>query len=322
MSKVTASAPGKLMLFGEHAVVYGYPCLVTAVDMRVWVSVALQSEPQIDLDVSTSTRDYTIPVSSLSETKQTFPAEISFVMAVVQRIFRQFNLDTGLKISSKGPTDSHGLGSSSSVTVATATALNQLLDLGLTQSALFALCYSAVLDVQGRASGYDVAAGVYGGTLYYARQGQTIQPLAVENLPIVIGYSGNKAQTVQYVNQVYHLRQQQPELANHIFDLICRIVDKAHTAILRQKWQDVGQLMNINQGLLDSLGVNTLPLATIILAARDAGAWGAKLSGAGGGDCMFAICSETDLNLVGRAIEQVDAKRIDLETNVPGARIE
>lgn len=75
MSKVTASAPGKLMLFGEHAVVYGYPCLVTAVDMRVWVSVALQSEPQIDLDVSTSTRDYTIPVSSLSETKQTFPAE-------------------------------------------------------------------------------------------------------------------------------------------------------------------------------------------------------------------------------------------------------
>lgn len=322
MSKVTASAPGKLMLFGEHAVVYGYPCLVTAVDMRVWVSVVLQKEPQIDLDVSIASREYTVPLRMLSEAEPSFPGDISFVMAVVQRIFRQFNLKTGLKISSEGPTDSYGLGSSSSVTVATATALNQLLDLNLSKSELFSICYGAVLDVQGKASGYDVAAAIYGGTLYYAKHGQTIRRLTVDKLPIMIGYSGNKVQTVQYVNQVYQLRQQQPELVNHIFDLIRRIVDLAHAAIIEQKWHEVGQLVNISQGLLDSLGVNTLSLTTIILAARAEGALGAKLSGAGGGDCMFAVCDEADLSSIGSAIERVGSKRVDLETNVSGVRIE
>jgi mevalonate kinase len=80
--------------------------------------------------------------------------------------------------------------------------------------------------------------------------------------------------------------------------------------------------MNIHQGLLDSLGVNVLPLATLIFASREAGALGAKLSGAGGGDCMFALAPVADHQTLEQAIQNAGGLPVKIAANAPGVRIE
>jgi mevalonate kinase len=91
--------------------------------------------------------------------------------------------------------------------------------------------------------------------------------------------------------------------------------------MLSGQWNDVGRLADINQGLLDALGVNTLSLARIIFAAREAGALGAKLSGAGGGDCMFAIIGD-DADRVKKEMTAAGAQIVELDVNAEGARLE
>jgi mevalonate kinase len=82
--------------------------------------------------------------------------------------------------------------------------------------------------------------------------------------------------------------------------------------------EDLGNLMNINQGLLDSLGVNNLELSKLIYGARQAGAIGAKLSGAGGGDCMIALSKEQDKEPVEQAIESMGGKVLKIKIGAAG----
>jgi mevalonate kinase len=99
------------------------------------------------------------------------------------------------------------------------------------------------------------------------------------------------------------------------------VVVAAREAMLAGDWATVGDLVNIHQGLLDSLNVNSPQLANLIFSARDAGALGAKLSGAGGGDCMFAIVDAETRSSVASAIQQ-EGTLVEVETGVPGVRIE
>jgi len=92
--------------------------------------------------------------------------------------------------------------------------------------------------------------------------------------------------------------------------------------MIQNNWQTAGKLANINQGLLESLGVSTPNLQKPIMAARRSGSFGAKLSGAGGGDCMFAIVSEKTRSTVEAAIEQSGAQVLHLDTNTEGVRLE
>ena len=322
MTTISASAPGKLMLFGEHAVVYDRPCLVTAVGLRIHVSVEKTKTQNIEIQPSTAEDIYTFAARDALRKKQTYPKSISSVMAAIARLFTSYQIFSGLHITTRGPQNSYGLGSSSAVTVATIRALSEAFDLKLSKSEIFNLSYKAVLDIQGKASGFDVAAAVYGGTLYFVTGGKRIEPLDIPSLPIIIGYSGSKVSTINYINNVYQLYQRLPRAVETVFDLIQQIVDEAKSKMLSGDWETVGDLMNINQGLLDGLGVNTLPLARIIYGARGAGALGAKLSGAGGGDCMFALANENSRLEIEKAMKDAGAQIINLELSTEGVRLQ
>ncbi len=322
--RVTASAPGKLMLFGEHAVVYGRPCLVTAVDLRIFAVTENGSRtdtPYVTVHASVADTVIRMPLTDVL-TAETYPREAAFVLAAVRRIAERFRLERDLTLRTHGPQRSFGLGSSSAVTVAVVGSLNALLGLDLSPREIFQTAYAAVLDVQGKASGFDVAAAVYGGTLYYDLSREIIEPLAVPELPVVIGFSGEKVSTVNLVGAVAALRDRHPERIDTIFDLIAALTQDARDALLRQDWALLGELSQMNQGLLDSLGVNTLSLARLIFAAQAAGACGAKLSGAGGGDCMFAIADAPKLEAVRAALRAAGGEIVTLATNAPGLRLE
>ena len=180
------------------------------------------------------------------------------------------------------------------------------------------MAYEVVLNVQGKGSGFDIAAAVWGGTLYFVTGGKAIEPLPQIDLPIMIGYSGTKVGTVNLVEQVYQMQQRHPKLINAIFDSAQMIVEEARDAFVNSDWTKFGELVDINQGLLDALGVNTPALSNLIFSSRSAGAFGAKLSGAGGGDSMFAVHSSANKENVRSAIQHAGGELVNIPINARG----
>lgn len=281
MTKV--SAPGKLMLLGEHAVVYGYPSIVTAISERLFVE---PGEPQGD------TR---------------------FIDAAIQ-MWGNKNIKISARSSFSGK---YGFGSSSAVTVATLKMLKPDVD----NQTLFDAAYKIVLDVQGAGSGFDVAAAVYGGTLYYVK-GKTIEVLDVSDMPLVVGYTGEKADTATLVKQVEAKKAANPEKVDRIFTAIASLVEEAKGKMIEGDWERVGRLMDFNQEYLRDLGVSSEKLESLISAAKEGGAWGAKLSGAGGGDCMIALAPSDKRDAICKAIENAGGEVIDVKASAEGVRIE
>src|SRR3989344_5840797 len=297
MKKITVSAPGKLMLLGEHAVVYGRPCIVTAVGQRMKATVELTEKPIFELNApDVAVVHYKKPMSGLG--KGVIPKGAKFVeMAVSQFTSKESGLTfevgkTGIKVTTTSEFSSQfGFGSSSASTVCVIKALSELTNKKLSNKQIFDLSYKTVLDIQGKGSGFDVAAAVYGGTLYFVTPSKVIKPLNIKSLPLIVGYSGIKADTVTLINEVLEKAKKYPAAVENVYNAIGRLVELAKKAILKSDWLTLGELMNFNEGYLSILGVDGRKLADMIYSAREAGAYGAKLSGAGIGDCMIALHS-------------------------------
>jgi len=318
---IEVSAPGKLMLFGEHAVVYERPCLVTAVDQRISVGLKKRDDEKICLNApDINIKNFLISPKDLKEPQ---PKEIRFVLAAVKNFFEKYKIKSGLEIKTKSQfSKQFGLGSSSAVTVSTIKGLAELFGIQINKKELFGLAYKTVLDIQGVGSGFDVASAAYGGILYFLTGGKIIEEIKVDKLPIIVGYTGIKADTPTLIRMVSNKLSQEPRKINKIFDEIEKIVDLAKIEIENQGWEKVGKLMNQNQELLRELGVSSKELENLIRASLKAGAFGAKLSGAGGGDCMIAIANKDNFNKINKAIEKAGGKIIEAKIPGQGVKIE
>ena len=317
LMQVTASAPGKLVLFGDHAVVHGYPGIVTAVDRRYQVRARRIDAPALQVRTSAG-RLHEVPFAALGKTQD---PDIAYVAAAINQLNASEPLKHGLQLVTGGPPRSLGLGSSSAITVATLAAASHIHDVDLSLDELYSMARAAVLDVQGMGSGLDVAAAVYGGTCFLERAGEVPVALSVERLPLVIGYSGSKAGTVNLVKRVAGLRSRHPDLVEAILGAMGRISIRARTFMEEGRWRDLGALTDINQGLLEALGVGTGQLASLVYAARSARAWGAKLSGAGGGDCVLAWADGSVRADVVAGLEAAGGEVPDIACNVSGVRV-
>lgn len=319
MKKISVSAPGKLMLLGEHAVVYNHPCIVTAVGQRMKLTAETIKESVFELNAAdVDVTNYKKPLSKLG--RGNIPKGARFVEIALMNFLKKYPQKSGIQIKTASEFSSEfGFGSSSASTVCTIFALAKLFKVKLTQKQIFDLSYKTVLTIQDKGSGFDVAAAIYGGTLYFVTGGKVIKPLKVKSLPLVVGYSGIKADTVSQVNQVAEKSKKYPKVIESIYNQISQLVEKAKIAIEKSDWQTLGDLMNFNQGYLATLGVGSKKLADMIYAARESGAHGAKLSGAGGGDCMIALSQNQKVK---SAIQKAGGKVIDVKTNVEGVKVE
>jgi len=316
--QVTTSSPGKLILFGEHAVVYGGPCIVTAVEQRVHVTAQFNGVGTLIVNApQMGIKNYRKELEYLGS--QEMPKQVSFIEALVKRFAQKYGLAQGLDIQTKSDfSHTFGFGSSSAVTVATVKALSELYQVSLSDKELFDLAYRAVLDIQGVGSGFDLAAALWGGTTYFVRGAKKVQPLAISHLPVVVAYSGVKADTPTLVRQVAELKRRRPQVVNSIFSKISQLVEDGKKALQKQRWFQVGELMLENQKLLEKLEVSTLKLEKLVQAAVAAGAYGAKLSGAGGGDCMVAVCPPARKHLVARSLAKAGGTIMEVKLNAKG----
>lgn len=320
---IKVSAPGKLMLFGEHAVVYNRPCLVTAVDQRMTLTAESLEESIFELNApDAQVTNYKKPISELG--KGEIPKGAKFVEIATLNFSKKYPAVAGVRITTSSQfSPLFGFGSSSASTVCTIKALSEAFNKKLSKRQIFELSFQTVLDIQGTGSGFDVAAATYGSTLYYSKAGsKTIKPLNLKGLPLIIGYSGIKADTVTLVKQVAEKAKIYPEVIDSIYNQIGFIVDLAKKSLLKSDLQTVGELMNINEGYLSALGVEGNKLADMIYAARDAGAYGAKLSGGGIGDCMITLAPPSKIQAVKDAINKAGGTVLDIKVNAEGVRVE
>jgi len=245
--------------------------------------------------------------------------ESRFVLETIAHFKTQFNIRQSVRIKTQGDFSHQvGLGSSSAVTVATVQALNQLFHTNLDKKQVFNMCYSVTLAIQGVGSGFDIAAAVYGGIQYYVTGGAMIEPIHINNLPLIVGYSGIKADTPFYIRKVAEAFKYKKEELNSIFSSITSLVEKAKIGLETSDFEKTGIYMTQNHILLQKLGVSIPKLDEMVRVANEAGAWGAKLSGAGGGDCMIALVSNEKKNDVIRAIEKVGGEIIHVGLNAKG----
>jgi len=288
-------------------VVYGHPCIVTAVSERLTVSMEETTDGKITIDAP--------------QVKNTH-----FVDQAIIDGSEAWNIThKGLFIKTQSCFSTcYGFGSSSAVTVATLFALTELFKKNVTNKELFDIAYKTVLKIQGVGSGFDVAAATFGKTLTYIKGGSTLQELSwnlnSNGVSLVVGYTGIKADTASIVKDVAKKWEKQPEKVNKIFSAIATLVVQAKEAGDKEDWQSVGKFMNFNQEYLRDLGVSTEKLEVMIYAAKKAGAYGAKLSGAGGGDCMIALVKKEQREQVEAAITQSGGVIVNVRVHEEGVR--
>jgi mevalonate kinase len=165
------------------------------------------------------------------------------------------------------------------------------------------------IKVQGEASPTDTYVSTFGGVVTIPER----RKLKTPDCGIVVGDTGVFSSTKELVANVRKLRESYPELIEPLMASIGKISRIGENLVLSGDYASIGRLMNVNQGLLDALGVNILELSQLIYSARAAGAFGAKITGAGGGGCMVALAEPQKCTQVAEAIANAGGKATILQ---------
>ena len=320
------SAPGKIILFGEHSVVYGKGAIASAIDLRTYTEGKLLSENLIKIHAN----DLKIPGLSLSfsEEKIILGTDydkagyvVSYVKSAIDRVFLEYGSRKGFEISIRSDIPvGAGLGSSAAVVVPTLKLLSELLEMNLSNDEISKMGKEVEFEVQGSSSGIDPAVSTYGGGLFF-KKGK-IERFSAPSLPIIVGYTGEKGSTKLLLEKVKSLRDEYKEIVDNIMDSMDDIADKGKKLLLENgNLEELGSLMNINNGLLEAIGVSTKELSDLVFASRLSGALGAKITGAGGGGCMYALAPKKERE-VETAIRIAGGMPIRTRTTDEGVRVE
>ncbi|MFB6469936.1 MAG: mevalonate kinase [Vulcanisaeta sp. AZ3] len=325
---VTVRAPGKVILYGEHAVVYGEPALAMAINKYVYVTAKARSDGKVNINARdlrlvgisvtiqedgniTARTDYGAVISALSYVKRAVELAMDYV---------DKRVGVDLIIKSEMPVGA-GLGTSAAVAVATLLSYIRELGYEIDKRDLASLAWRVERDVQGAASPTDTTMATFGGIMYVKPDGDntTMDPVRPgTEIPLIIGYVPRVSTTKELVAMVKRRYEEMRDVIEPIIKTIGIITRKGREALEKGDLELMGVLMNVNQGLLEALGVSNRQLSELVYAARHAGALGSKLTGAGGGGCMIALSNKPEVE---RAVELVGGSVIKASLDSEGAKV-
>lgn len=277
-----ASAFGKVILLGEHAVVYGQPAIAAGISPGVTAWCAERDGRSTELSVDPWGAHVRCGPGAAREEphaqlQEAFAALVANLQAEGARVQAHAHLPPG-----------GGLGSSAALGVAVAKALAPTADPARIDAAV--AVFEAVFH--GNASGIDAAVAARGGIQYFRKTDGRIalDPIRPRTpLSVCIGHSGQGASTRSMVEGVARQRERNPAATERTLTAIGELVKTARFAIEEGDLEGLGKLLDLNQILLASLMVSTPELERMCQLARAAGALGAKLTGAGGGGAVIAL---------------------------------
>ncbi len=278
---VKVTAPGSLMLMGEYAVLHGKRALVCAVDKRMTVVLTPRTDKKIIIRSALGNHECDLE-------KIEVVAPFQFVLTAIKNVQKKMKSGCEIEITTEF-SDKIGFGSSAAVTVATVTALMTWLHLPYSKLELVRVARNIIRQVQGAGSGADVAACVFGGIIEYHSEPLTVEKLK-NHYPLTVIYSGSKTPTPDAIKKVDQYFSDYPLIFQQFCKTIDTCVSEGKKAITNELWSKLGKLMNIQQGVMESLGVSNTVLQTIISSLRESDViLGAKISGSGFGDCVIAL---------------------------------
>jgi mevalonate kinase len=304
----TASAPGKIILCGEHAVVYGRPALAVPVK-QVQATVTVSEDARGGVWVEAPNIGLSAPLADLPSDQP--------LAAVVRSVFSALGVfrppHCTVYIQSTIPVAS-GLGSGAAVSVAVIRALSAFLGHPLPDDQVNILAYEAEKLYHGTPSGIDNTVITYGRPVYFVK-GKPIKTFRVgAPFTLLIGDTGVAAPTKEAVGAVRELWQAEPARWEKVFDQIGEIVWEARQAIERGDLPELGRRLDDNHTLLQILTVSSPELDRLVEAARRSGALGAKMSGGGRGGNMLALVEPQLAESVARALQAAGAARVTITT--------
>ncbi len=281
-----SSACGKVILLGEHAVVYGRPALALRVPLAVEAHVRKGGDGV----------QLVIPRWGLEQ--RVDPDQQQGVSATLNVILEALGVagqPMMIEVMPHVPR-AMGLGASAALAVAVIRAIGEAFELGLTDDFVNQVAFECEKTAHGTPSGIDNTVATYGSSVHFQNDGQTprFSELRIpQALPLVIGMTGEESLTAKTVAGVRAAWTEYPERYEAIFDQIADLTMAGADAIAAANFNELGQLMNLCHGYLNALQLSTPALESLIHIARDNGASGAKLTGGGGGGSMVALCPDS-----------------------------
>ena len=299
----TSSAPGKIILFGEHAVVYGRPALAVPVtQVQATATVSKNSRGGIWIEAPNINLS-----SELSRLAPDHP-----LGAVINSVFSALGVARPpactVYLQSTIPVAS-GLGSGAAVSVAILRALSAFLGQPMSDQRVNGLAFEAEKLYHGTPSGIDNTVVTYAKPVYFVKDRPIKMFRVGAPFTIVIGDTGISAPTKESVGALRKLWESDPSRWEKVFDQVGEIVWDARQAIERGDTTALGELMDANHALLQEMTVSSAELDLLTEAARKAGALGAKLSGGGRGGNMIALVLKEKAPAIAETLLAAGAKR-------------
>ncbi|KAG5471283.1 hypothetical protein LSCM1_01357 [Leishmania martiniquensis] len=281
---------GKVILFGEHFVVYGYEAIVGGI--REYTECRLEVNPGVS-GLQVDDQRPAIPGYTAKKREEQRKAH----QLVLDHLKVDLSQD-GLKMFIGGPlVPSSGIGASASDVVAFSRALSELYQLSLTEEQVNQSAYIGEGGYHGTPSGVDNTAATYGGLISFRRQGgkSLFQPIPLKSsLYLVVVGTGITASTVEVVSDVCQMKKKQPEKFQRLCNSYNHIVSRAREALQKGDLPLLGQLMNANHDLCREMNISCRELDSIVRVCRAHGALGAKLSGTGRGGIAVALAASEE----------------------------
>lgn len=274
----TATAAGKIILLGEHGVVYGRHALAVPIPDAVSVSIV-----------------------DANELSHNLPAE--FVAKLLRELgFEHANVR--IVVNSSLPIGK-GLGSSAAIAVAIARAFNHHYGLELDDERINAIAFESEKLAHGTPSGVDNTLSTYARPMLFRRsEDLQVKPLDIDEMPpLLIAWGDETRKTNEMVALVREGRETSPAQFDAVFDQMDSLSQRGADLLRAGAWAELGAAMNVCHGLLNAIGVSTPHLERMVTLARKNGAVGAKLTGAGGGGSIVALCPD-GIGDVQKAMEQ------------------
>lgn len=304
MPAISASAPAKIILFGEHAVVYGHPAIavpVTQVKAKAIITPAIGS-PQGTINIDA-------PAINLEGPLKNLPFDNAIAKAIdltLKKTQVAYPPAFNIKITSTIPVAA-GLGSGAAVTVAIIQAVSGFVGQPLPNKTISNLAFEIEKIHHGTPSGIDNTVVTYAAPVYFIKA-QPIEIFEVDTpFTIVIGDTGIPSSTAVAVADVRKSWRADPNKYYNLFDKCGKIAKKARQAIQKGDIENLGPLMDQNDKLLVEMGVSSDELGNLVIAARESGALGAKLSGGGQGGNIIALVHSDQAEHVANALREAGA---------------
>ncbi len=314
--RVAASSPAKAILFGEHFVVKGAAGVAAAISLRARVKVEEAGNRGVVITSSMGeARINGKPVPGWAE---------PFKMVLEWLRDRGYSEAPARVVVESDIPPRAGLGSSAAVSAAFALAYTTLHGDPLGVGDLIKAATVGEAAAHGRPSGIDPTVTVLGGIVSFSREEDpmVLRPPRLESVALVIADSGVERSTREAVEKVLTLAEKYWDVMSKLYYAADTLSRRAVKHLSRGDYESVGELMNINHGLLAAIGVSTPRLEELVYTAREAGALGAKITGAGMGGSIVGLTRIEDSGRVLESLKEKAAWARSVEMGVEGTRLE